>query len=238
MERGRKDAPCQIWRDAWTSRIAASKRRSLREVDRVEEVEQGRRVFLKLPLDDAEVPLGGVLSSVEKTSSKTSAIDCNSSRVCFARRPVGVVGANTERSTPFKRWTEGKTGRLRNGSVFDGRNASRALSSDGVKLDRLAAWSCLSDATNDSYLCCHLPSHHPEAIEELGVLTGVQLSVPPDVDGAVQNSGACSKRPLQCDALRVAPVAHERLQGQEPRHKLEEPLECLDHPVPQDAPCN
>ena len=88
--------------------------------------------------------------TTEKTSSKTSATDCNSMRVCFPRRPVGVVGVNAERSTPFKRWTEGNTGRLRKGSVFDGMNASRVLSSDVVKLERLAAWSCLSDATNDS----------------------------------------------------------------------------------------
>ena len=82
-------------------------------------------------------------------------------------------------------------------------------------------------------LCCPLMPQRPEVREEFGVLTGVLLDVPPDVDGAVQNGGVCSKRALQCKALCVAPIAHERLRGKEPSHEPEEPLECIDRPVTQ-----
>ena len=54
--------------------------------------------FLSRRLMMPKYPSIEFVLSLEKTSSKTSATDCNSTSVCFARRPVGVVGVNAERS--------------------------------------------------------------------------------------------------------------------------------------------
>ena len=143
--------------------------------------------------------------------------------ITFALIPSCVEGQHDVKSMDLALTRAENVGLLRTLSVFDGRNVSSDLRRDAVKCDGLTACSPFSESTNESSKNLGpMFSHRPEPREQLRVGAGVLFDVSPNVNAAVQHFHVFAKRPFQCQALREAPVTHERLHHAVVRNKPEE----------------